>query len=131
MNLEEIKNLTFYLVVNSDGQYFRRKGYCGSGDSWVKEIGKARVYSKINGARGVVTFFSNNPKYPIPKIVKMSVTAVEVIDETARVTAQKEKERRAAEESEVRETQRQIRELEVTLRNTRERLARAKDAKKK
>lgn len=89
----EINNeLILYVVRNSDGQYFRAKGYGGYGNTWVSDINKAKIYGKIGGARGTITWFSNSyPEYPVPQLVKLNVTGMEVIDETERVRKVKEK----------------------------------------
>ncbi len=100
MKIENI-NLEFFAVRNEKGQWFRRKGYGGYGDSWVSDIKKARIYNKIGGARTTVTFFAGNYKdYKTPDIVKFAVSAVEVINEADRVQKalnKKEKEKVAQE----------------------------------
>lgn len=81
-----------YAVQNEKKQWFRRKGYGGSGDSWVDEFAKARVYQKIGPARGVVSFFANNyTGFSPPKLVELRVTEIREIDETERVNKQKQK----------------------------------------
>lgn len=81
MTLDEIRDkftteaTNLYVVINSDGHYFRRKGYGGYGDTWVASMNTARVYAKLSQARSVVTFFANSyPQYPTPKIVRLQVT---------------------------------------------------------
>jgi len=78
--------LTMYAVRNKDGQYFRSKGYCGSGETWVDDIKKARIYPKPGPARAQVTFFAGAyPKYGVPDIVELRVTEVVAVDEAVRV----------------------------------------------
>lgn len=77
----KLLNLTLYIVVNSKGQFFRAKGYEGSGQSWVDDINKARLYSKLSPARSVVTFYSKNPKLPGPDIFKLSFGSCEIMIE--------------------------------------------------
>ena len=78
--------LVFYAVRNRDGKYFRAKGYGGYGNTWVDELAKARIYSKISPARAQVTFFANNyPNYGIPKLVELHVTKLVSLEETERV----------------------------------------------
>lgn len=78
--------LTLYVVRNKEGQFFRSKGYGGYGKTWVDDINKCRVYSKIGPARSAVTFFANTyPDYGIPDIVELDVTSGTILDETARV----------------------------------------------
>ncbi len=84
--------LILYAVRNSKGQYFRAKGYGGGGATWVDDINKAKIYGKTGGARGTITWFANAfPDYPIPDLIKLTVTGIEVIDETARVEKAKQK----------------------------------------
>lgn len=94
--------LILYAVRNNSGQYFRAKGFSGSGNSWVNDINKCKIYGKIGGARGTITWFANNyPKFPTPDLIKLTVTGIEVIDETERVNkaiAKKKKELALAEE---------------------------------
>ncbi len=89
----EINNtLILYAVRNSQGQYFKAKGYNGSGASWVDDINKARIYGRTGGARGTITWFAtNHPSYPTPDLIKLTVTGIEVMDEKARVAKAKQK----------------------------------------
>ena len=48
--------LIMYAVRNRDGQYFRAKGYGGSGESWIEGLARARIYPRPGPARQVVTF---------------------------------------------------------------------------
>ena len=84
-DLPEVE-LDFFAVRNKEGQWFRRKGYGGSGNSWVDDIKLARIYGKIGGARAIVTFFAKNyPQSRVPEIVKFKAVPAEVINEEARV----------------------------------------------
>jgi len=89
----EINNtLVLYAVRNSDGQYFRAKGYGGGGNTWVDDINKAKIYGSTGGARGTITWFANNfPSYPTPDLIKLTVTGIEVMDEKGRVEKAKQK----------------------------------------
>ena len=120
----EINNtLILYAVRNSDGQYFRAKGYSGGGASWVDDINKAKIYGKTGGARGTITWFANNhPKYPTPDLIKLTVTGIEVIDESARVAKAKQKKlteeanrKKAQAERELKDAERKFAEAQETL----------------
>ena len=75
-----------YAVRNKEGKWFRAKGYGGYGKTWIDDITKARLYARIGGARGVITWFANNhPTYGIPDLICFNIKDSEVIDETARV----------------------------------------------
>jgi hypothetical protein len=78
--------LTMYAVRNRDGQFFRAKGYGGSGDTWVDSLKKARLYSKVGPARAQVTYFANKyPQYGIPELIELWVTDGGVLNEEDRV----------------------------------------------
>jgi hypothetical protein len=82
---KELEKIELYAVRNSQGQWFRAKGYGGYGESWTDTFARARVYSKIGPARATISFFANSNKYPSPDLVRLCVTKVEVIDESERV----------------------------------------------
>jgi hypothetical protein len=102
----KVDELFFYVVRNSDGDFFRAKGYGGYGKTWVSEITKARVYTKIGPARASVSYFANHyPEYPSPTILKMGVGTVEVINEAERIEKQKIKKQEAEERKKARQVQ--------------------------
>lgn len=107
--------LVVYVVRNSKGQYFRAKGMSGYGDSWVDDINRAKIYPKIGGARGTVTYFAQNPNFPIPEILKLTVTKVEVMDETKRVEKVLNKKAREEQEQKARQAKRDLEEAQVKL----------------
>lgn len=77
-----------YVVRNSEGKFFRAKGFGGYGDTWVADIIQAKIYGKITPARSRVSFFSlHYPQYPRPVILrlKLSLETAEVVDETERI----------------------------------------------
>jgi hypothetical protein len=122
MSNNNTQELAFYVVQNNEGKFFRRKGYGGSGETWVDDFSKARVWSKISGARVTVGFFANHyPKYPPPKIIKLTVSATEVIDETDRINAAKEKKRKREEKRAVLEAERQLKVAKEELDRAKER----------
>jgi hypothetical protein len=126
----KLSDLTFFVVMNSEGKYFRRKGHGGYGDTWVEDIQRARVYAKIGGARGTVTFFANEyPQYPPPSIIKMTVTATEVIDETARIQAAIAKKKKQEEEYEVKEREHKLEDAKKALERAKKRLKEVKRGK--
>ena len=116
--------MTVYAVRNKDGEYFRAKGYCGSGDTWVDSLKKARIYPKPGPARAQVTFFANNwPEFGVPELVELRVTEVVVLNEDKRVKkSQYRKEKEKAErakrhaEWEHQKAQKQLKEAQETLR---------------
>lgn len=91
------EDIEFYAVQNAAGQYYRAKGLGGTGDRWVSELKRARIYSRIGPARSQVTHFSRDPKYPPPKLIRLIVSKLEVVDETERIKKSKAtRERRTA-----------------------------------
>jgi hypothetical protein len=84
---EKLKDVCFYVVVNSDGQFFCNGGYASI---WVDDISNARVYNNIGPARSMVTFIADYyPGLSVPSIVKLSFSAVEILDEKDRVNKAK------------------------------------------
>lgn len=99
-----------YVVINREGKFYRSKGMNGYGETWIDDVMKCKVYTRVAQARGVVTFFSNKwPQFGVPVIVKIGVGPVEVLDEKERVA--KVVERKKREEAEY-ERLRRERELE-------------------
>lgn len=94
--VERLRGLVFYAVMNGDGQFFRRKGYQGCGDTWVDDPLQARIYNRISPARACVSFFANHyPKFPTPYLVEIRPGEVVVVDEKERVAAVKRDKKRA------------------------------------
>jgi hypothetical protein len=88
--------MKLYAVRNQDGQYFRAKGYGGYGNSWVNELEKAKLYSKIGQARSRVTWWYNAyPEYGICEIVELEAVVVETYKEDQRIADEKKKKSRA------------------------------------
>ncbi len=82
---EEIE-LTFYAVRSKDGKWFRTKGYQGSGNSWVEDIARARIYAKPGPAMTQVTFWAKNyPQYGVPDLVRIKIGSVEYLDQSDEV----------------------------------------------
>lgn len=120
----EINNtLILYAVRNSQGQYFRAKGYSGGGATWVDDINKAKIYGRTGGARGTITWFAtHHSKYPTPDLIKLTVTGIEVMDETKRI--EKAKQKKATEEAnrikrnaeyQLKEAERKLAEAQATI----------------
>lgn len=101
--------LKFYAVRNKEGLWFRAKGYGGSGESWVKEITRAKIYARSGGARGTVTFFAKAyPQYGVPDLVELHVTQTVVVDESVRVAKSIKKAEIAQKEGEIRDLERRM-----------------------
>lgn len=92
-----MNDLKFYAVRNKEGKWFRRKGYGGSGDSWVDEITKARIYNKIGTARAQISWwFTNYPSFGCPDLVVFSIQISAVINEEDRLLKKRAKKEKAA-----------------------------------
>lgn len=127
LNKKINNTLVLYAVRNSKGEYFRAKGYSGGGATWVDDINKAKIYGKTGGARGTITWFANNhPKYPTPDLIKLTVTSIEVMDETARVKKAVEKKAKAEAAQAERDAKRKIADAERDLERAKERLKQLK-----
>ena len=89
------EKLNLYAVRSKDGKWFRSKGYSGSGESWVKDVNKARIYASSGPARAVVTFFAEkHPDYGVPDLVRLVVTEAITVDESDRIKINQEKKQR-------------------------------------
>jgi hypothetical protein len=126
MSAPDLSELFFYVVQNSTGQFFRRKGHYGYGSSWVDDIKTARIYVKLGPARAAVTYFSSNPAYPIPTILKLGVGVVEVIDESERVAKALLRKATAKEQQKLREAKYQLERAQRDMESAKTRLERAK-----
>jgi predicted Zn-dependent protease len=111
--------LEVYVVQNAQGQFFRAKGYGGSGKTWVDDINQAKLYPNTRGARHAVTFFANAyPKLPAPVLLKLTIGKVEVINESDRLLKAKQRKEKA-------EAERWQRLAEYALERAKERMAAA------
>lgn len=78
-------NIEFFAVRSKDGKYFRSVGFSGR-SNWVDDIKKAKIYPKIGGARGRVTWFAKNyPEYGVPDIIKITANQAVILNEAERV----------------------------------------------
>lgn len=120
-----VDDIFFYVVMNSEGKFFRRKGYGGYGKTWTDTIATARVYAKIGPARATVSFFANHySSYPAPSIVKLGINSVEILDETKRVEKQKAKKKKDKEERELNQKKWELERAERDYKDAQDRLKR-------
>ena len=78
--------LKVWAVRNRDNQWFRAKGYSGTGNSWVDNIKKARLYANKSGAIGRVTWWAKHyPEFGVPDLIELSMANMKVIDQQERV----------------------------------------------
>jgi hypothetical protein len=111
--------LEVYVVQNAQGQFFRAKGYSGSGKTWVNDISQAKLYPNTRGARQSITFFANAyPKLPAPVLLKLTIGKVEVMDESDRLLKAKQRKEKAVAE-------RKRRDAEYALERAKSRMAEA------
>ena len=130
MATNDVSSLEFYLVRNKEGKWFRAKGYGGSGDSWVDEVKRARVYGRIGPARAQVNFWATNyPTYGVPEIVKLTVSGFTVMDETERVKKQIAKKKEAEKKAELEDKKRRLEEAKAELEEAQRRYNSAKKGK--
>jgi len=86
----EVIEQSFYIVRNKEGKYLRSKGYMGSGNSWVDEIGRAKIYSKPGHAQAQINYwFSRYPGYGEPDLIRVSGVTVEVLEPNKELEEQK------------------------------------------
>lgn len=109
-------DLQFFAVRSKDGKWLRAKGYSGSGESWVTDISKAKIYGKIGPARAQVTFWSKHyPEYKIPEIVRFNVLTGEILNEEDRVKESIRKKKIEEENRKARRLQNEIKYREEQL----------------
>jgi len=86
-------NLVMYAIRNSNGLFFKSVNEING--EWVKDINKAKVYKNTSGPRTMITYFNNAyPNYPLPELIKLTLTRIEVINEEARIKENKIKKER-------------------------------------
>jgi hypothetical protein len=96
------EELEFYAVQNTEGKYFRRKGYGGYGESWVDDLKSARIFPKIGGARAVVTFWSeldrekkrgdpNYKEFGTPNLIVLTISKTRILNEEERIQKRQKK----------------------------------------
>lgn len=121
--MSEKINLQLYAVRNSDGQFFRAKGYGGGGATWVDDLCRAKIYANIGQARSRVTFFANNyPKYPTPQLIVIKANELEILDETERVEKAKQKKLKEVEQRKINEQEWKIEQAQKDLKDAQDRL---------
>ncbi len=116
-----------FLVRNRDGHWFRSKGYGGYGQTWVDDIRKAKLYTRLAQARSRVTYFAAKwPDFGTPEIVRLVVSGGEVLDEAARVEKATRAKRRAAETAELRTKQLKLSRAQAEFEQAKARLDKAR-----
>lgn len=97
----EVIEQSFYIVRNQQGKYLRSKGYMGSGNNWVDDIGRAKIYSKPHYAQTQIDFwYSKYPSYGKPDLIRVSGVTIEILapneeyknEKLAKIKAKKDKE---------------------------------------
>lgn len=108
--------MNLYVVRNRDGQFFRAKGFGGGGESWVKELEKAKFYAKLGQAKSRVTFFTKEyPKYGCPDILEftLDVSTAKVMDMAATTQKAITKIAKRALDQEKRQNEREVELLRI------------------
>lgn len=101
--------LKLYAVMNHEGKWLRAKGFGGYGETWIKDIQKAKFYGRIGPARGRVTFFAKRwTNHPVPEIVEITSTDFKVLDEKNRVANVDRKEKMRAAKAELARKKKEI-----------------------
>jgi len=81
-----METITFYAVRSKDGKYLRSKGYSGSGESWVDNLEKAKIWTKIGPANAQVTWWARTfPEYGIPDVIPLVASPGEPLNQDERV----------------------------------------------
>ena len=127
-----MSNLIMYAVRNDKGLFFKSYNDYSynnkNGGTWVDDINKARVYRGTGGARTAITYFAKNyPNNPLPELIKLTVSNVEVIDETARVKKAIDKKAMELVKSQERRAKWALEEADRKYKNAQNELEMAKD----
>jgi len=131
-NQINVDGLELYAVRNQDGQWFRRRGYGGYGESWTDDIRKATIYQKIGQARSRVTFWATNyPDYGVPQLVKFTVSGAVVLDEEERVKKADEKKKIAKARHEARWAKAQLEQAQQQLQTAQAKMKKLSQGAKK
>ena len=102
--MEEIK---LYALRTKDGK-FRDK------HSWTTDISKTKLYRRIGGARGQITYWANNyPEYGIPDLVEFVITKINIIDDSERVIDVIEKREQEKIKREIYYSEERVKDLEL------------------
>lgn len=79
--------MKLYIIRNKENKYYRSKGYGGYGDSWVDDIQKCRMYTKVGSAKRQITYWAKNyPEYGTPDILELDAKITQVINQEDRVS---------------------------------------------
>lgn len=90
-----LERTELFVLMNSNGQFMRAKGFSGSGENWVNGIKTARIYTSIGPAKAQVTYWKKNfPNHECPKIVVLEATIKKILDQSDRVSEVIEKQKR-------------------------------------
>lgn len=118
--------ITRYAVRNSEGKWFRSKGYGGYGETWTADANKARLYGSLGQARSRRTFFVTRwPEFGAPEIVKFECEGV-VVDDAAQLEKAKRKAATKKEQLKVSQAKEELRRAETAFARASAELAAAK-----
>lgn len=121
------EEICFYAVRSKDGKFFRAKGFGGSGESWVTDLTKARIYARLGPAKSIATFYAKNySTFGVPVVVKLVVGSIEELDQTDRIKKVQEAEQKRVAKAAVEEQKRKIKQAEEDLKIAQERLQKLK-----
>ena len=114
-----IPTLEYYALRNQDGNWW------ANGGRWMM-LKKAKIWKSTAGPRSVLGRMAKaHPNLPLPNLVKFTLTATEVFDETARVAKAREAEKRRREKADVRAKEQALRDSQNALNRAKQELANA------
>lgn len=97
--------MKIYVVQNSEGKFFRPRGYGGGGKQWQDTLEKAKFYTKLGTAKTqCTTWFNINPKFGCPHVLEFNLDQANAVKidmlEQATVSAKKKAEKEAQRQAE-------------------------------
>lgn len=124
-------------VIRCEEGYYQRYGYSHDGPNGssyvfkcVQDISKAKIFHKINHARGVVTkVCQDNSSIKPPKILVLTLTAVEVLDETPRLEKKREEHKKLLKKQEERQQEYLVKQAEYELKKAQDKFDKLKGNK--
>lgn len=72
--------MKLYVVQNSEGKYFRPRGYGGYGEQWQETLEKAKFYPKLGTARTQCSvWYGINPKLGCPVVLEFDLDPTKAV----------------------------------------------------
>lgn len=138
LDLSNYQGLELYAIQRADGMWFRYRAptpvsyykwstpIIDPDRGWERDLKRAKTFKTARAARNSITWLVDAyPSQGVPKLVKFTMSNVEIFDEAARLQKVKEARRKREERREVRQKQQQLQQAAAKLQNAQAELAAA------